>query len=124
VVERHRRGGLGPVSLLERAYQGRVGRYLATGRSPVPCSALRASVFVDSRGTVYPCSIYDRPLGSLRENGYDLGSVLRAAEARAARADVVADRCPGCWTPCDAYPSLLTAFAARPEKPRKEGSAE
>jgi len=114
-VERYRRKGLGPVSLLERAYQRRVGRYLATGRSPVPCSALRASVFVDSKGIVYPCSIYDRPLGSLRENGYDLGRVLRTAEARAARADVVADRCPGCWTPCDAYPSLLTAFAARGE---------
>jgi MoaA/NifB/PqqE/SkfB family radical SAM enzyme len=116
-VERHRRGGLGPVALLERAYQRRVGRYLATGRSPVPCSALRASVFVDSKGVVYPCSIYDRPLGSLRENGYDLGRVLSAGEARAARADVVADRCPGCWTPCDAYPSLLTALASRRERP-------
>jgi MoaA/NifB/PqqE/SkfB family radical SAM enzyme len=115
-VERYRRRGLSPVSLLERAYQKRVGRYLATGRSPVPCSALRASVFLDSKGIVYPCSIYDRPLGSLRENGYDLGRVLRGAEARAARAEVVADRCPGCWTPCDAYPSLLTAFASRPER--------
>ncbi len=114
-VERYRRKGLSPVSLLERAYQRRVGRYLATGRSPVPCSALRASVFVDSKGIVYPCSIYDRPLGSLRENGFDLGRVVRGAEARSAREAVVADKCPGCWTPCDAYPSLLTAFAARPE---------
>jgi MoaA/NifB/PqqE/SkfB family radical SAM enzyme len=115
-VERHRRRGLNPVSLLERAYQKRVRKYLETGRSPVPCSALRASVFVDSKGIVYPCSIYDRPLGSLRENGYDLGRVLRGAEALSAREAVVADRCPGCWTPCDAYPSLLTALAA-PDAP-------
>ncbi|HEX5138564.1 MAG TPA: radical SAM protein [Planctomycetota bacterium] len=115
-MQRHRRRGWSPVSLLERAYQRRVGRYLATGRSPVPCSALRASVFVDSKGVVYPCSIYDRPLGSLRENGFDLGRVLRGAEARAARADVVADRCPGCWTPCDAYPSLLTSLVSRPDR--------
>ena len=115
-VDRYRRRGLSPVSLLERAYQKRVGRYLETGRSPVPCSALRASVFVDSKGIVYPCSIYDRPLGSLRENDFDLGRVLKGAEARDAREAVRADRCPGCWTPCDAYPSLLTAFLA-PEAP-------
>ncbi len=116
-VERYRRKGFGPVALLERAYQKRVGRYLETGRSPVPCSALRASVFVDSKGVVYPCSIYDRPLGSLRENGFDLSRVVRGAEARSAREAVVADKCPGCWTPCDAYPSLLTATFAAPEAP-------
>jgi MoaA/NifB/PqqE/SkfB family radical SAM enzyme len=113
--ERFGRRGTGPVALLERAYQARVARYLATGRSPVPCSALRASAFIDSKGVVYPCTIYDRPLGSLRACGYDLGRVLRAAEARDARAAVVADRCPGCWTPCEAYPSILTRFAARAE---------
>jgi MoaA/NifB/PqqE/SkfB family radical SAM enzyme len=118
-VERYRRKGLHPVSLLERAYQKRVGQYLATGRSPVPCSALRASVFVDSKGIVYPCSIYDRPLGSLRENGFDLARVLEGAEARDAREAVKADRCPGCWTPCDAYPSLLTSFLA-PEAPSRQ----
>ncbi|MHC4670569.1 MAG: radical SAM protein [Planctomycetota bacterium] len=107
-----RRRGLDPVSLLERAYQRRVPRFLRTGRSPVACAALRASVFVDSRGVVYPCSIYDRPLGSLREYGYDLGRVLRADEARDARATVVADACPGCWTPCEAYPSLCSHLAA------------
>jgi MoaA/NifB/PqqE/SkfB family radical SAM enzyme len=106
-LERHARRGFDPVSLLERAYQRRVARYLGTGRSPVPCAALRASAFVDPQGVVYPCTIYDRPLGSLREHGHDLGRVLRAAEARDARVAVVEDRCPGCWTPCEAYQSLF-----------------
>jgi MoaA/NifB/PqqE/SkfB family radical SAM enzyme len=113
-VARHARRGFGPAAMLERAYQRRVGRFLATGRSPVPCSALRASVFIDSKGVVYPCTIYDRPLGSLRACGYDLRRVLHADEARAARAEVRADRCPGCWSPCEAYPSLLSTLA-RPE---------
>ncbi|MHC4959481.1 MAG: radical SAM protein [Planctomycetota bacterium] len=117
-LEKYRRRGLDPVSLLERAYQKRVPEYLETGRSPVPCTALRASVFVDARGVVYPCSIYDRPLGDLRENSYDLGTVVRAAEARRAREAVVEDRCPGCWTPCEAYQSLLAGYArsSRSEK--------
>jgi len=116
-LRRHRRRGVDPVSALERAYQSRVGAFLATGRSPVPCAALEASVFVDPRGVVYPCSIYSRPLGSLRETGYDLRAVLRSAEARSARTAVVEDRCPGCWTPCEAYQSLFAHWARRLRRP-------
>ena len=96
------------MSYLERKYLERVPEYLETGRSPVPCAALRASVFVDSKGLVYPCSIYDRPLGSLRENDFDLGALLSTADARAAREEVIDEKCPGCWTPCEAYQSLLS----------------
>jgi MoaA/NifB/PqqE/SkfB family radical SAM enzyme len=113
VVRRHRRRGWGPVAALERAYQRRIGRYLETGRSPVPCTALRGSVFVDPQGVVYPCSIYSRPLGFLRESGYDLGVVLRRAEAHRARRAVVEERCPGCWTPCEAYQSLFAHWLRR-----------
>ncbi|MHC4952705.1 MAG: radical SAM protein [Planctomycetota bacterium] len=106
----HGRRGLDPVSLLEHQYQKRVRAFLETGRSPVPCAALRASVFVDPQGIVYPCSIYSRPLGNLRDHAYSLQSVLQAAEARAARAAVIAEQCPGCWTPCEAYQSLFAEF--------------
>ena len=112
-LERHRRRGLGPVALLERAYLSRIGAYLESGRSPVPCAALRASVFIDPQGIAYPCSIYDRPLGGLREAGYDLGRVLAGARAREARSEVVEERCPGCWTPCEAYQSLLDRAGVR-----------
>ena len=125
VLKRHRHGTWDPVSFLERAYQKRVPQFLETGRSPVPCAALRASAFIDAQGTVYPCSIYSRPLGSLREANYDLGAVLSGAEARAARASVVADTCPGCWTPCEAYQSLFAAYARpfrrREREPETEG---
>ena len=113
VLASHGRGGIDPVSLLERAYQRHVPEYLETGRSPVPCAALRASVFVDPQGVVYPCSIYDRPLGDLREHAYDLGRVLRLAEARDARHAVVEDRCPGCWSPCEAYQSLFARYMGK-----------
>jgi MoaA/NifB/PqqE/SkfB family radical SAM enzyme len=109
-LQRHRRRSIDPVSFLERAYQRRVPQFLRTGRSPVACTAVRASVFVDSQGVVYPCSIYDRPLGKLRENDYDLASVLHADEARRARTAVIEDTCPGCWTPCEAYQSLFAHF--------------
>ncbi len=66
-VARLRGLGWSPVDYLERAYLKRVPRYLETGRTPMRCHALRASCFIDSWGHVYPCTIYDRKLGSLRE---------------------------------------------------------
>ncbi|MHC4938824.1 MAG: radical SAM protein [Planctomycetota bacterium] len=110
VLRAEGRDGYDPVSLLERAYQSRVEEFLEIGRSPVPCAALRASVFVDAQGVVYPCSIYSRPLGSLREHDYRLRAVLALAEAQSARQAVVEDACPGCWTPCEAYQSLFAHY--------------
>jgi MoaA/NifB/PqqE/SkfB family radical SAM enzyme len=118
----YRRRGLSPVHFLERAYQRRIPRYLGTGRSPAPCAALKASVFVDPQGVVYPCSIYSRPLGALRDHGYRLGAVLGLEEARDARRAVVEERCPGCWTPCEAYQSLLDFWARPLQIGRKSGT--
>ena len=55
-----------PVGYLEHAYLSKVRRYLETGRTPMRCHALSASCFVDSWGNVFPCTIYDRKIGSLR----------------------------------------------------------
>ena len=116
VLRAHARGGIDPVSFLERAYQSRIEEFLDTGRSPVPCAALRASVFVTQQGTVYPCSIYSRPLGELREHDYSLRSVLGLEEAKDARQAVIEDRCPGCWTPCEAYQSLFAHYSGSERK--------
>jgi MoaA/NifB/PqqE/SkfB family radical SAM enzyme len=94
------------VGLLEALFLGRVKDYAAHGRSPVPCSALAASAFVHPDGVVHPCHLWDRPVGSVRDTGGDLSAVL--AGSGDAREDVIADRCPGCWAPCEAYPSILS----------------
>ena len=39
--------------------------FLETGRSPLPCKALRAGVFVNAQGEVHPCTVYGRPLGNV-----------------------------------------------------------
>ena len=99
-----------PRALMERAYRGLVPRFLEDGRSPVTCQSLSASCFVDPWGTVYPCITEDRPLAKLQDHGWSLASVWRATEEAAA--DMAAGRCDGCWTPCEAYQSLLGALPA------------
>ena len=96
-----------PTHLLEHLFLRRIPEYLATGRSPLPCASLSANAFIDPAGTVYPCHVWDRPLAALREHDFDLRRIWSLPVVLDARADVVAERCPGCWTPCEAYPTVL-----------------
>jgi MoaA/NifB/PqqE/SkfB family radical SAM enzyme len=126
-LKRMRRKGFDVVSVLERAYQDRLPEYFRTGRSPVPCTAVRASVFVDPRGVVYPCTVYERPIGKLREDDYDLGRILRSGQAQRARRAVIDESCPGCWTPCEAYQALFARFTRshhREDAPRRHAGRQ
>lgn len=107
----------GPVGYLERAYLSRVRRYLETGRTPMRCHALSASCFVDSWGNVFPCTIYDRKLGNLREVDYDLGRIWSRPEAVQTEREIWNYECPQCWTPCEAYQSIMGNFVTRGHRP-------
>jgi MoaA/NifB/PqqE/SkfB family radical SAM enzyme len=102
-----------PVGYLEHAYLSRVRRYLETGRTPMRCHALSASCFVDSWGNVFPCTIYDRKIGSLRDVDYDLARLWNTPEATTLEAEIFDYKCPQCWTPCEAYQSIMANFVTR-----------
>lgn len=102
--------GIGPVDYLERTYLKRVRRFLETGRTPMRCHALRSSCFVDSFGHVFPCTIYDRKIGSLREADYDLGAIWNSEDAERVQREIWEYDCPQCWTPCEAYQSIMGNF--------------
>ncbi len=105
---RHARGPVrSVVDLLEREYLRRVPAYLENGRAPMRCHALRSSCFLDPTGTLYPCITFDRPLGNIRDHGYRLAPLWDAAHTRETQAGIWAGRCPSCWTPCEAYPTLM-----------------
>ncbi|UCE86775.1 MAG: radical SAM protein [Deltaproteobacteria bacterium] len=99
--------GLHPVNFLERAYLKRVRRYLETGRTPMRCHALRSSCFVDSWGNVFPCTIYENKIGSLREHDFDLAAIWQSEKTAKLQREIWGGQCPQCWTPCEAYQSIL-----------------
>lgn len=101
-------GSLG-LRLLERAYRREALRYLADGAVRVPCAALLATAYLSAKGEVFPCTIWDKPLGNVRDHGYALGPIVARARRDGVRADVAAGRCPRCWTPCEAYPALAAS---------------
>jgi radical SAM protein with 4Fe4S-binding SPASM domain len=102
--------GLGPMNYLERTYLSRARRFLETGRTPMRCHALRSSCFVDSWGNVFPCTVYDKKIGSLRDVDYDLGEIWRSEEAERVQREIWEYDCPQCWTPCEAYQSIMGNF--------------
>ena len=110
---------LSPASFLERAYLKRVRRYLDTGHTPVRCHAMRSSCFIDPWGNVFPCTIYDCKLGSLRDVGYDLRKIWNSPQAIALSGEIWNGKCPQCWTPCEAYQSILGNVARIWDRLRK-----
>jgi MoaA/NifB/PqqE/SkfB family radical SAM enzyme len=103
---------LHPVRFLEDRYQALVGAYYREARSPLRCTAMASSCFIDPYWQLFPCSIWDRPLGSLRDASFDLEAMWRSDAARRTRAGVVDEQCPHCWTPCEAYPTILGNLVA------------
>jgi len=100
--------------VLENRYLGYLDEFLQTGRTPMPCHALRASCFIDPWGVVYPCITYSTPIGRLRDTGMRLDPIWNAAAARQMQAEIWEGQCPQCWTACEAYQSILgNALAGR-----------
>jgi len=96
-----------PLDWMERRYWNLARRHLLEGDTGVRCGALAGSVFLGSDLSVHPCTIYDRRLGNLADVGYSLRRIAELPGARAARDAVEAGACPRCWSPCEAFPTLL-----------------
>jgi MoaA/NifB/PqqE/SkfB family radical SAM enzyme len=106
VLRRAQRPG-GALGWIEAQYARLAPRALDEGFPPVGCEALVRTVYVGPDLTVYPCTIWDRPLGNLADFGLSLERLLTRDEVDRARAEVVAQRCPGCFSPCEALPAML-----------------
>ncbi len=101
--------GPSPMRAIERIYRAEAMHYLAEGRTSITCSALLSTAYLSEKGDVYPCTIWDRPLGNLRNTAYALMPIITAARRNGVRREVVEGRCPNCWTPCEAYPAIGAA---------------
>lgn len=95
------------VAFVERRYQHLAQLYLKEGAVPLACQAAAASCYIDPEGNVYPCTGFDISMGSLRENNMDIFRIWRSEERRNVRRSVCAGDCPRCWTPCEAYQTIL-----------------
>lgn len=96
-----------PISFLEHKYLKRIEQYIRSGKTPVRCHALRSSCFMDAAGSVYPCGNYDRMIGNVRDFEYDIKRIWQSGECKKIQQEIWDYNCPQCWTPCEAYQSIL-----------------
>jgi len=97
------------VELIDALYLARSSEYLTSKRSPLPCSALASSLYLSEIGEVFPCSIWNNPLGNIRDFDYSIDAILAREETIQTRERIKTLDCPNCWTPCEAYQSLLAS---------------
>jgi radical SAM protein with 4Fe4S-binding SPASM domain len=93
-------------NFLRRTYLKFYPDYCATGKSPVPCQALASTFFMDPSGDVYPCAVYKRKLMNIRDLRDDFGRVWTSPAARQIHEECRTNRCPVCWSPCDAFSAI------------------
>lgn len=74
----------------------------------IPCAALFCSCFIDPFGFVYPCSIYDKKLGNVRKTSFH--HIWHSHTANKLRESIKEEKCPNCWSPCEAEPSFLLSL--------------
>jgi len=90
------------MAVIENIYLDLASKFLLDERIPVPCKVLSSSVFLDPTGDVFPCTIYNRRIGNIRE--MRLRDMLVSERSALHNID---KKCPQCWTPCEAYSAIL-----------------
>jgi len=102
-----------PIVFLEYIYLKNIKNYVLNNKFPFKCKSGRISCFIDPLGNVYPCTGYNVIMGNLRENDYDLLKILSNKDAVFLYEKIKDGKCPQCWTPCEAYQSILSNLFIR-----------
>jgi len=94
-------------------YYEYAGRILRTGRQVLPCYAGLSNVHLNPYGEVWPCCVlaYHRPMGNVRETGYDFIRVWHSRRADEVRR-FIADRGCACPLANQAYSNILCNLPA------------
>ncbi len=103
----HSKKGNGVRVFFDSCYMKGLRRYIQAGSQPLGCRALKSTCFISPEGEVYPCGIFDMPLGNLRDYAFDFRRIWNSDTALIALDRIDKLHCPGCWSPCEAYPAIL-----------------
>jgi len=94
--------------MIQRRYLKDIPSYLENaGAFRKRCVALKSSFGIDPYGNVLTCLMWEKMIGNLRDADFDLARIWEEPARKRARQEIVDGACPGCWTPCEAYQSIL-----------------
>ncbi len=93
--------------IIESRYLNGLDYYFKNGRPNLRCQALKSSCFINPFGEVYPCGMFGDALGNMRDTGYNFRKIWESPKAKEISGKIKDKICPGCWTPCEAYPAIF-----------------
>lgn len=96
-----------PSQYLSRTYLKHVENSLKSEPIPFTCQALSASCFIDPYGDIFPCIVWAKKVANIQEADFSLKNAWACEHVKTLRKRICKDECPICWTPCEAYPSML-----------------
>jgi MoaA/NifB/PqqE/SkfB family radical SAM enzyme len=102
-----RRYKISVVQLLEVKYQKLLLSFIEKNSCPLKCKSLSASLFLDPMGNIFPCAMWANKIGNLKDFKFDLTKVWGLKKVKRIRKEIADEKCPGCWTPCEAYQTIL-----------------
>ncbi len=97
-----------PESMLASVYIKLLEKYLQDIPFSLQCVSGRSSFFLDPYGYLYPCISMDEPFGNLKE--FPLDQLLHQEKGHSILQHIKRGECPRCWTPCEAYQTILENF--------------
>jgi len=108
VILKSRNNSMNPIDKIETKYLELGKEYLKKNKIPINCNVFNLSCFVDPFGNVFPCSIFNKRLGNLKESDYDLKKILVSEDAKKIKEEIIDGKCPQCWTPCEAHQMIIS----------------
>jgi len=73
----------------------------------VPCGAARIRYFLSPTADVYPCTIFNREIGNLRDYEFDLYRLFQSNSRKETRHLVEEEKCPICCNTCETIPAMM-----------------
>lgn len=102
--------GVSLEKLMLRIYYKLSARFFQNPHHQVlPCYSGFASVFVGPYGEVRPCVMMP-VVGNLKDFNFDLRQLMQSEAMVKSRRTIIEDRCPNCWTPCEAVQTIGQNF--------------
>jgi len=96
---------------VENIYLQKIPDYLKNNKKFIKsCVALKRSIALDAKGNITPCFMWEKKIENIRDFDYDINKIWNLKSRKLIRKDIKNGLCPGCWTPCEAYQSIISKF--------------
>lgn len=96
------------IKFVEEEYVRLAKKFIETNKTPLQCKALLTSIFMDPSGNIYPCSVWNRKLGNIRDFNYNLRKIFEQEITKQTKKEIKQMKCYNCWSPCEANQTILS----------------